>query len=191
MKLDNLFINDFSSKKSEIESIIRDHWIILDQYDIDNFGSISVNGNVKFSTHMNYLTEIPLTFTKVTGDFDCSRLKLNTLKGSPIEVGGNFDCTFNPLASLEYAPRKVGKTFAFDNTIKSLFTGGKNSNFNEVEMFIITDIPELIELPDIITDNDLFIILKYQNYYDIWNPDKTLNLENMMGLVEDIMDGLE
>jgi hypothetical protein len=194
MKLDNPFVNDFSSKKAEIESIIRDHWIAIDQYEIaEDDIAINVIGNVKFSTHMNYLAEIPLVFNVVTGNFDCSRLKLTTLKNSPKEVGGNFDCTYNQLSSLEYAPKKVEGTFAFDNMVKSIFTGDRSCNFNQVALVFRTNNPKLIGLPKIITDNigKLATVFRYQHYYSIWNQNGSFNVDNMMGLIEDIEDGLE
>lgn len=187
-------INDFfSTNENEIEAIIREYWILIDNYTCNDDKSINVDGNVRFPKNMDFLTEIPLKFNKVSGDFDCSGLSLKTLKNSPIEVTGNFNCTFNPLSTLEYAPKKIGKTFAFDNTIKSLYIGDQSCDFNEVELFFRTNDPELVGLPDIISKNAIYlpIILKYQKYYEIWNQDKSLNEDNFNGLIEDIKDGLE
>jgi hypothetical protein len=193
MKLDSVFPSDFFNQENEIEKIIRDHWIIIDKYSINIDASINVDGNVKFPLTSNFLIELPLTFNKVSGDFDCSRLSLKTLKGSPIEVGGNFDCTYNQLASLEYAPKKVEGTFAFDNMVKSIFTGDRSCNFNKVALVFRTNNPKLIGLPKIITDNigKLATVFRYQHYYSIWNQNGSFNVDNMMGLIEDIIDGLE
>jgi hypothetical protein len=57
------------------------------------------------------LTELPLKFNKVWGDFYCSKNELTTLKGSPIEVGETFNCNYNELTSLEHSPIKVGGDF--------------------------------------------------------------------------------
>lgn len=193
MESENLLNDFFSANENEIEAIIREYWIIIKgDYIINVDGSINVDGNVSFPQNMG-LTELPLKFNKVTGSFDITRLSLKTLKGSPIEVGGNFDCSFNQLSSLEYAPKKVAGTFAFDNTVKSLYTGDSNCNFNKVELFFRTNIPELVGLSDIITKHSIYLptVFKYQKYYDIWNFDKSLNEANFDGLIEDIMDGLE
>ena len=83
-----------------------------------------------------------INFGKVTGNFDCPRLSLKSLKGAPTEVGGhfscygnqltslkgapqivvkNFDCSYNRLISLEGAPQKVGGSFrCYNNQLTSL-----------------------------------------------------------------------
>ena len=62
-----------------------------------------------------------INFGKVTGNFDCSRLGLKSLKGAPTEVGGNFDCSNNKLTSLEEAPTKVDGSFnCSENQLSSL-----------------------------------------------------------------------
>ena len=75
---------------------------ICKQYEIENYtinddGSIDVNGDV----YLNYkkLTELPLTFNKVSGSFDCDYNKLTTLKGCPRWVGGSFSCQYNQLTN--------------------------------------------------------------------------------------------
>lgn len=190
MMADDIFNNDFSSNESKLAKIIRDHSMIIDQWIVNDDGSIDVNGNVEFSSHIKYLSKIPLRFNKVTGDFDCSGLGLKTLEGCPIEVGGTFDCTYSQFSSLEYAPKKVGGAFVFDNTVKSLNTGAKGCDFNEVVLFFRTNIPEAVGVPQIITENAVHLptIFKYQNYYDVWTPE--FNIENMRDLIEDIKDGL-
>ena len=62
-----------------------------------------------------------INFGKVTGNFDCSKLGLKSLKGAPTEVGGNFDCSNNKLTSLEEAPTKVDGSFnCSENQLSSL-----------------------------------------------------------------------
>ena len=52
-----------------------------------------------------------ISFGEITGDFDCSRLGIKSLKRAPQKVGGSFDCSSNQLTSLEGAPKKVGESF--------------------------------------------------------------------------------
>ena len=52
-----------------------------------------------------------INFGKVTGNFECLRLGLKSLKGAPQKVEEDFSCSFNQLTSLEGAPRNVGKDF--------------------------------------------------------------------------------
>ena len=184
------FKNVFFAIENEIEAIIRDYWITIDPYNINDDGSIDVFGNVKFSA--NYLTELPLRFNIVTGNFDCSKLNLETLKNAPLEVGGNFDCSFNKLTSLKYAPAKVGGTVTFDNTLKTICTGNVNCYFNEVRLLYRTDLVDM-RLPDIISDNADFlkVVFKYQQYFTIWNCDSSLNEKLFDLLIKEIGEGLE
>jgi hypothetical protein len=81
----------------------------IKNYTINSDGSIDVNGNVDL--YDESLTELPLTFNKVTGYFDCSDNKLTSLKGCPRWVGNWFSCSNNQLTSLEFSPDYVGSNF--------------------------------------------------------------------------------
>jgi hypothetical protein len=88
--------------------------LICKQYNIENYtvnddGSIDVNGNVFL--YKKGLTELPLSFNKVTGNFDCGENNLTTLKGCPRWIGGGFSCRGNNLTSLEFSPDYVGSDF--------------------------------------------------------------------------------
>ena len=81
----------------------------IENYTINDDGSIDVNGNVFL--YNKELTEIPLTFNRVTGWFDCGDNNLTSLKGSPRWVGDYFSCSENNLTSLEFSPDYVGCNF--------------------------------------------------------------------------------
>jgi hypothetical protein len=88
---------------------------ICEQYNITNYtinddGSIDVNGNVWLCRYN--LTELPLTFNRVSGYFICSHNKLTRLKGCPRWIGGNFDCSYNRLSSLEFSPDYINGYFS-------------------------------------------------------------------------------
>ena len=88
--------------------------LICEKYGIINYtvnddGSIDVNGNVDLYGYQ--LTELPLTFNKVTGWFDCGRNNLTSLKGCPRWIGDSFYCSHNDLTSLEFSPDYVGGSF--------------------------------------------------------------------------------
>ncbi len=93
---------------SQIEEICGKYKI--ENYTINEDGSIDVDGGVDLSHKI--LTELPLNFNKVTGDFYCIHNSLTTLKGSPKYVGGGFYCNNNSLTSLEFGPKEVGSDFA-------------------------------------------------------------------------------
>jgi hypothetical protein len=89
MNLDSIFPGTFLEPDC-VHVIIRDHWLVLD-YTVNIDQSIDVRSDVKFSEFASFLTELPLKFNKVSGDFDCSALQnLTTLKGCPSEVGGTW-----------------------------------------------------------------------------------------------------
>ena len=81
----------------------------IENYTINDDGTIDVNGDVNL--WIKGLTELPLTFNKVTGYFNCGYNNLTSLKGCPRWIGGNFDCGNNRLASLEFSPDYVGGHF--------------------------------------------------------------------------------
>jgi len=94
MKYLKLFEN---FNKSEIDSMCR--FFGIKNYSINQDGSIDVNGNIDLA--FKKLTEIPLKFNRVSGNFICWINKLTTLEGSPTYVGGDFDCSENNLISLD------------------------------------------------------------------------------------------
>ena len=81
----------------------------IENYTINDDGSIDVNGDVYLLN--KGLTELQLTFNKVTGYFYCDGNDLTTLKGCPRWVGDHFGCTYNKLTSLEFSPDYVGGNF--------------------------------------------------------------------------------
>ena len=92
--------------------------------------------NILVSEDKNGFT---INFGKVTGDFNCSRFCLKSLKGAPQEVGGYFDCSSNHLTSLKGAPQTVGGGFAcFNNQLTSLkgapqtVGGNFNCSYNQL-----------------------------------------------------------
>jgi hypothetical protein len=123
--------------KIRINSICRE-WGIKN-YTINKDGSIDVSGDVNLS--YKGLSELPLKFRNITGDFFCDNNKLTslegcpqsvghffcsynqlkTLEGSPQSVDGYFSCSYNQLSSLEGSPRKVGGDFeCYNNQLRSL-----------------------------------------------------------------------
>jgi hypothetical protein len=98
--------------------------LICEKYNIINYtvnddGSIDVDGDVDLSDEG--LTELPLSFNRVTGYFDCGGNILTTLKGSPRWVGDSFRCSYNDLTSLKGCPRWIGGNFnCYNNRLTSL-----------------------------------------------------------------------
>ena len=95
----------------------------IKNYTINDDGTIDVDGYVHLS--FNDLTELPLTFNKVTGYFGCGYNKLTTLKGSPRWVGGFFTCQYNQLTSLEFGPDYVENFDCSNNYLTDLIGSPK------------------------------------------------------------------
>ena len=57
------------------------------------------------------MTEIPVPFLKVDGNFYVKNKSLRSLKNCPQEVTGSFDVIDNQLTSLAHGPRVVGKHY--------------------------------------------------------------------------------
>jgi hypothetical protein len=97
--------------RDDIDSICKKYGI--ENYTINNDGSIDVDGDVNLS--YSDLNKLPLTFRNVSGYFGCYSNELTNLLGSPISVGGNFHCGNNKLTSLEGSPKEVGDGFYCNN----------------------------------------------------------------------------
>jgi hypothetical protein len=81
-------------------------------WEINENGEVDVRGlRCEVILRDMELTEIPIKFGTVRGDFYCNRNNLTTLKNSPNKVFGSFVCSKNKLTSLEFAPVYVEKDF--------------------------------------------------------------------------------
>lgn len=85
----------------------------IENYTINDDMSIDVDGDVNLS--QQDLTELPLNFNIVSGDFCCSINQLTSLVGCPKEVVGDFQCSYNRLTTLLYCPKEVSGVFDCSN----------------------------------------------------------------------------
>jgi len=82
-------------------------------------GSIDFDGEVNIAN--KYISEIPVKFRNVDGDFVCRNNNLTSLENAPEYVSYTFDCGNNLLTSLKGAPTKVGEAFiCHSNNLTSL-----------------------------------------------------------------------
>jgi len=150
-----------SFNESEIHKICRKYGI--DNYIINPDGSIDVDDGVDLYDEKG-LTEIPLKFNKVSGNFWCSSSNLISLEGSPKEVDGNFSCSINNLTSFKGSPKAIRgifncrtnniKTFEyFPNFVKD-FVCFENPIFEVWKLFRDTTKIELLNDFDIFRDED-------------------------------------
>lgn len=134
----------------------------ISKYEINNDGSINVDGNVNI--RYDRYDKLPIKFNIVTGNFSIYRLQLKTLEGSPKEVGGYFDCAGNELTSLEGAPVKVGKDFICNNNKITTMEFcpkeiGGNINCRSGNLVTLEGCPEKIGGTFCATDNKLTTLL--------------------------------
>jgi hypothetical protein len=84
---------------------------------ITETGLVSVDGNVKSiypymqTLDREVVSEIPVKFQHVSGDFVVPTCRLTSLKGSPESVGGVFNCKSNKITSLAPGPKTVGLSY--------------------------------------------------------------------------------
>ena len=97
-----IYLKEYNNYDNEVENICKkygiENWSIRD-------GLVDVDGDVNLCGVG--LTELPLKFGKVSGEFDCSHNNLTTLEGVPKEVSGNFICDDNNLTSLKGMPKEI------------------------------------------------------------------------------------
>ncbi len=112
----------------------------IKNYTVNGDGSIDVNGNVNLSGRE--LTEFPLIFNKVMGDFHCGMNNLTSLKGCPRWIGGYFICSNNDLTSLKFSPEYVGlwvdcfNNDLIDNICDTEFNGGFHTSLEQDGLII-------------------------------------------------------
>lgn len=90
-----------------LESKICGTFLIHDDGTIDVDGDVNLEGKLGDLGELGDLGGGGNRFGKVTGNFNCQKNRLISLKGSPNEVGGKFDCSDNPLISLEGFPEII------------------------------------------------------------------------------------
>jgi len=143
---------------------------ICKQYEIEGY-TINKDGSIDVDNYLNgvdfwnkNLTEIPLKFNIIHGDFSCASNKLTSLEGSPVEVNGNFRCYFNKLTSFKGSPKIIRGSFDCDNNkIKSFeyfpnyvndFLCDENPIFEVWKLFGNTTKIELLNDFDVFRDED-------------------------------------
>lgn len=177
------------------------------------FGRVMGNFNVQ-NNRLTTLYGAPMV---VGGNFNCYHNRLTNLIGSPEWVGGDFFCYQNQLLSLEASPKVVvgsyyisgnnklsnlvgctviiGGNFSFDDSLLSSFSGEDDIEFEGDFYLNETHYDKLNngKFPFEIINNQQYLklILKYQRYFQIWNEDLSLNIENFNDLLADIDEGLQ
>ena len=121
-KFQEYFKESISFPTSEDQIVQLCERYVIQNYLINTDLSIDVNGGVNLGNLK--LTSLPLRFSIVGGDFNCSYNRLTALEGSPMEVVGYFYCSSNQLTTLDGGPREVGGNFYCHYNQLTSFEGG-------------------------------------------------------------------
>lgn len=118
--------------KEKVAMILNQFYCITRNYTINDDLSVDVKGSVNLydglcssgiDAELNEFATIMVKFGKVTGDFNCSSMRLTSLKNAPHTVMKSFYCADNMLKSLKHFPRYVGKDIDIGDNLLSRFTG--------------------------------------------------------------------
>lgn len=211
---------DFN-KEEEIRNLCSKYNI--KNYTINGDYSVDVDGDVNMVSRN--MSEIPIKFNNVNGSFYINGNYITSLKGCPKHITGTFNCSNNKLQSLNFGPEYVGVNFiSYKNSLTDVYhcpkyigegidisnnklttLAGLPDTINGYFQVYKNDIVDLIDAPttlknidiDIshnnlpmgIIENETYIkdILKYQKEYNIWNSDRTLNIPRFNLMMNDII----
>lgn len=189
---------DFNCAHNELKSLLFGPEIVNESYNCANNLLKNLEGAPRrigrdFACFLNDLTSLEGGPEEVVGDFYVYDSDIKHLTGSPRIVGGSLRVSGNNmLEDLRGCPSEIGGDLHFDHSIISTFSGDKDCRVSG--NVIINRLQQIIpcRLPEILMKNQVHLkyILKYQQYFEIWNPDLTLNEENFKIIVEECEDGL-
>lgn len=183
--------NEYNQVKEWLDTMGIKNYTINDDLTVDVNGEVNLNAT---KSKGNGLTEIPIQFGEIKGNFYIANNRLTSLVGSPRKihgilnivgneltdlkdgpqyVGGRFYCAFNRLTSLEGCPEYVGGSFRCEeNMITTLKYVPKYLNSGIV--FHDNPLPREVII-FCYSSNDSKILFQYQNDYGIWNSDGSFN----------------
>ncbi len=130
MKTFKTFINE-NTEKLTTKDQVKD-WLDemgVEKYTINSDLTVDVNGDVDL--YDKNLTNIPVQFNNVKGNFNCSSNKIVSLQGSPLKISGYFSCTHNYLSSLEGSPKEISGDFSCTHNYLLSLKGAPKSVFGD------------------------------------------------------------
>jgi hypothetical protein len=80
------------------------NYTITSEYFVDVVGDVDISNRG--------LTDIPVQFTTITGDFNCNHNNLEYTIGFPTNVGGSLDCSYNKLVT--FTPSIINSLVSVD-----------------------------------------------------------------------------
>lgn len=90
-------------------------WHLMDD------GTVYVEGDVRVSVRNGrQITRLPVQFGHVSGNFNASKIGLQSLYGTPYKVDGDIDLRYNPVTTLEGLRMQDCMILMLPSTIQSL-----------------------------------------------------------------------
>ena len=107
-------------KKLETKKEIKEWFEIINNnsYTINDNLIVDVDGDVDISIRV--LSQIPVQFGVINGNFNCNDDNLKSLEGSPEIIKGDFLCEYNQLTSLKGSPKECKNFYCSYNSLTSL-----------------------------------------------------------------------
>jgi hypothetical protein len=108
--------------EKQIESLLKKNFLIKGRFKINN-GMVSIEGDITVRDECE-LSQLPVNFENITGNFNLTHNHLTTLYGSPSTVGGGFFCSNGKLTSLQGGPDYVKGGFSCSHNKLTSLQGG-------------------------------------------------------------------
>jgi hypothetical protein len=123
----------------------------------------------------------------VHSNFQCVNGIITTLEFAPSKVGGDFElhqCL--KLVNLMGIPNEVGGQFLLRSCggLKSTHIP-LDSKFGSIKLIGLHSLPRVFD-----EFSDFPLLFKFQQYYDVWNTDGTLNKDGAKDFLDDAKEGL-
>lgn len=119
----------FNTSKKKLTVKQADKWLttfcerdVINKIEIIEDDVVDVYGNIRFRTSgAPRITSFPFKFGRISGNFVCKGLTINTAEHFPDYVAGEFNISDNQLTFLSGCPNYVGSSFlASNNQLTSL-----------------------------------------------------------------------
>ncbi len=186
-----IFKYDDFVKESESPERLQENFLNTVCYESSSKWSIDTNGVVNidgdFNAYGRSLKNLfGIKFGKVSGNFDIHDNDLESIEGSPKEVGGHFNCSANYLNSLKGGPERVGENYLCANNLLFNLEGiakefkSLNASGNSIDS--LGELPKRINGFFLISNNKLLDSLEGSpEYVDGLFTCNRCNLETLEG----------
>lgn len=170
----------------------------LDEMNIKNYTIteeliVHVNDSVDLSERG--LTQFPVQFGHIKGDFNCYSNEISSLKGSPFIIDGSGYFSCNYLNNLHYLPTKVGYELDLAwnqlNNVISLFPlihFLKNNSLDSLYFSLNTQVDALYKIGLILGNHPMYEPYDSQYGYDF---DDTEKINHLVKYLDDVYSVFE